>query len=107
VTRGDGIIGEDVTANVRTIKTIPLRIPVSRKDIPVPDVMVVRGEVFMFNSDFEKLNEELIAKGEKTPKGTIRLYGLGTFSSSGFFFYSTHLYVNISLCFMMGYCARQ
>lgn len=66
VTRGDGIIGEDVTANVRTIKTIPLRIPVSRKDIPVPDVMVVRGEVFMFNSDFEKLNEELIAKGEKT-----------------------------------------
>lgn len=66
VTRGDGIIGEDVTANVRTIKTIPLRIPVRASDIEVPDVLYVRGEVFMFNSDFEKLNEELIAKGEKT-----------------------------------------
>ena len=66
VTRGDGIIGEDVTANVRTIRSIPLSIPVKQTNIEVPDVLVVRGEVFMFNSDFEKLNEELIAKGEKT-----------------------------------------
>ena len=65
VTRGDGIIGEDVTLNVRTIKSIPLRIPVKSADIEVPSVLVVRGEVFMFNSDFEKLNEELIAKGEQ------------------------------------------
>lgn len=66
VTRGDGIIGEDVTANVRTIRSIPLSIPVKPTNVSVPDVLVVRGEVFMFNSDFEKLNEELIAKGEKT-----------------------------------------
>ena len=66
VTRGDGIIGEDVTANVRTIKSIPLSIPVKPTDRSVPDVLVVRGEVFMFNSDFEKLNAELIARGEKT-----------------------------------------
>lgn len=66
VTRGDGIIGEDVTANVRTIRTIPLAIPVRPTDLSIPDVLVVRGEVFMFNSDFEKLNEELTAKGEKT-----------------------------------------
>ena len=65
-TRGDGIIGEDITPNVRTIRTIPLSIPVKKSDIRVPDVLVVRGEVFMFNSDFEKLNNELIAKGEKT-----------------------------------------
>lgn len=65
-TRGDGIIGEDITPNVRTIRTIPLSIPVKQTDINVPDVLVVRGEVFMFNSDFEKLNAELIAKGEKT-----------------------------------------
>ncbi len=65
-TRGDGIIGEDITPNVRTIRTIPLSIPVKETDIKVPDVLVVRGEVFMFNSDFEKLNAELIAKGEKT-----------------------------------------
>lgn len=66
VTRGDGVIGEDVTANVRTIRTIPLAIPVRPTDLSIPDVLVVRGEVFMFNSDFEKLNEELTAKGEKT-----------------------------------------
>ena len=66
VTRGDGIVGEDVTANVRTIKTIPLFIPVKDTEIKIPDVMVVRGEVFMFNSDFQKLNAELSAKGEKT-----------------------------------------
>ncbi len=65
-TRGDGIIGEDITPNVRTIRSIPLSIPVGRSDIKIPDVLVVRGEVFMFNSDFEKLNAELIAKGEKT-----------------------------------------
>ena len=66
VTRGDGMIGEDVTANVRTIKSIPLAIPVQTTDIKVPDVFVVRGEVFMFNSDFQKLNQELTEKGEKT-----------------------------------------
>lgn len=66
VTRGDGVIGEDVTANVRTIRTIPLAIPVKPTNLSIPDVLVIRGEVFMFNSDFEKLNEELIAKGEKT-----------------------------------------
>lgn len=66
VTRGDGVIGEDVTANVRTIRTIPLAIPVQPTELSIPDVLVVRGEVFMFNSDFEKLNEELTAKGEKT-----------------------------------------
>lgn len=66
VTRGDGVIGEDVTANVRTIRSIPLSIPVKPTNLSIPDVLVVRGEVFMFNSDFEKLNEELIAKGEKT-----------------------------------------
>ncbi len=65
-TRGDGIIGEDITPNVRTIRSIPLSIPVGGSDIRIPDVLVVRGEVFMFNSDFEELNEELIKRGEKT-----------------------------------------
>ncbi len=65
-TRGDGIIGEDITPNVRTIRSIPLSIPVGQSAIRVPDVLVVRGEVFMFNSDFEKLNDELIKRGEKT-----------------------------------------
>ena len=66
VTRGDGIIGEDVTPNVRTIKSIPLKIPVKPTNQKIPEILVVRGEVFMFNSDFEKLNKELVERGEKT-----------------------------------------
>ncbi len=60
-TRGDGRTGEDVTANVRTIRTIPQRLggdPVSH-----PDVIEVRGEVFMGVEDFAALNEKLVAGG--------------------------------------------
>ena len=53
-TRGDGFVGEDVTDNVKTIRTIPLRI-----DAPdVPDVIEVRGEVIMHKADFERINQE-------------------------------------------------
>lgn len=65
-TRGDGEIGEDITANIRTIRSVPLSIPLSGRDVPVPDLLVVRGEVFMLNSDFERLNAELQEKGERT-----------------------------------------
>ena len=66
-TRGDGETGEDVTANVRTIGQIPLRLPEG-----VPAVLEVRGEVYMRRDDFESLNERQRqriaagAKGEKT-----------------------------------------
>ncbi|MFM2240738.1 MAG: ligase, partial [Pseudomonadota bacterium] len=66
-TRGDGETGEDVTANVRTIGQIPLRLPAG-----VPAVLEVRGEVYMRRDDFEALNERQRqriasgAKGEKT-----------------------------------------
>ncbi len=50
-TRGDGTVGEDVTANVRTIRAVPLRLA-----RPVPGVFEVRGEVLMFRADFERLN---------------------------------------------------
>ncbi len=62
-TRGDGINGEDVTENIRTIKAVPL---VLRDDeIPVPRLLAVRGEVIMHIDDFEKLNKELIERGEE------------------------------------------
>ena len=70
-TRGDGENGEDVTANVRTIGQIPLRLQ-SAAHRPIPPVLEVRGEVYMRRDDFETLNERQRAKiaagvkGEKT-----------------------------------------
>lgn len=87
-TRGDGEIGEDITANLRTVRTIPLKIPViseqpsvnsegrqlslfdsvrpSTFDFRLPSYLVVRGEVFITLKDFETLNRRLQEAGEKT-----------------------------------------
>ncbi|MHB1354858.1 MAG: NAD-dependent DNA ligase LigA [Anaerolineae bacterium] len=62
-TRGDGINGEDITANVRTIRNIPLRIPV-KEGINAPEVIEVRGEIYMPCDLFERLNAERTAQGE-------------------------------------------
>ncbi len=64
-TRGDGIIGEDVTANLKTIKALPLSIPISNSNSPAPPYVVVRGEVFITLKDFELLNHKLEEAGEK------------------------------------------
>lgn len=61
-TRGDGFTGEDVTQNVRTIETIPLRL-VGKKH---PQLLEVRGEVIMSKSGFEQLNQQQRDKDEKT-----------------------------------------
>jgi DNA ligase (NAD+) len=65
-TRGDGMIGEEVTSNLRTIRSLPLRIPVKDNGIEVPDNLVIRGEVFMYLEAFEELNRQMEAAGEKT-----------------------------------------
>lgn len=65
-TRGDGEVGEDITSNLRTIRALPLKIPVRSDALDVPGQLVVRGEAFIKIKDFEMLNERLRIKGEKT-----------------------------------------
>ncbi len=60
-TRGDGYSGEDVTANLRTVRAIPLRLRATQP----PRLLEVRGEVLMYRRDFERLNARQREKGEK------------------------------------------
>ena len=60
-TRGDGYTGEDVTANIRTVRSIPLRL----QGDSLPEVMDVRGEVLMFKADFQRLNQRQRDAGQK------------------------------------------
>ncbi|MES2742131.1 MAG: NAD-dependent DNA ligase LigA [Pseudomonadota bacterium] len=60
-TRGDGATGEDVTANIRTVRGIPLRLHGGQS----PKVLDVRGEVLMYKADFEKLNKRQLMAGQK------------------------------------------
>src|SRR5215472_7605820 len=81
VTRGDGSVGEDVTTNVRTMRSVPLSIPSSAfKKVDVPADFEVRGEVVMPLAAFERMNDDRTAKGLSTfanPRnaaaGTIRM----------------------------------
>ncbi len=61
-TRGDGVAGEDVTLNLKTIKSVPLRI--GFENIPPPEVLEARGEVYMPLSEFDELNRKRKLKGE-------------------------------------------
>ncbi len=63
-TRGDGRRGDDITSNARTIHAIPLRL----KGDDVPEILEVRGEIFMQNAQFQRMNEELIAAGDEALK---------------------------------------
>src|SRR5262245_8182365 len=79
-TRGNGEIGEDITANLRTVGAIPLRIPVDEKGPKPPKVLVVRGEAFMPIKEFEKLNRKRAEDGQpiylnprNTAAGSLRM----------------------------------
>ncbi len=77
VTRGNGTVGDDITANVRTIRSLPLR-------IDTEDSFEVRGEIFMNFLNFQRLNESLIENGQQpmqnprnTTSGTVKLLNPG------------------------------
>jgi len=102
-TRGDGFVGEDITANLRTIRALPLRLPESLPST-IPPVLEVRGEVYIRKADFARLNERIERSGGKpfmNPRnaaaGSLRqldprvtatrplrlfVYGLGVFSGA-------------------------
>ena len=61
-TRGDGSTGENVTANIRTVRAIPLRL---RASTTIPAVLEVRGEVLMFKADFDRMNRQQREAGER------------------------------------------
>lgn len=63
-TRGDGLVGEDITANLRTIRAVPVRIPVNPDGPPPPAYLAVRGEAFIFIKDFDELNRRLLEAGK-------------------------------------------
>ena len=76
VTRGNGRTGDDVTHNIRTIPDLPLRLTGDE----FPEILEVRGEVYMLNSDLAELNQKLVARGEppyanprNTAAGALRL----------------------------------
>jgi DNA ligase (NAD+) len=80
ITRGDGFVGEDVTANVRTVESVPLRLRTSKKyESFLRGRTEIRGEIVMYKKDFEKLNKiraekglPLFANPRNTAAGTVR-----------------------------------
>src|SRR5438477_13218286 len=60
-TRGDGEVGEDITANIRTVRAVPQRLRLKK----APPVLEVRGEIYLPVKAFEKLNDELIDQGRR------------------------------------------
>ncbi|MEK7076607.1 MAG: NAD-dependent DNA ligase LigA, partial [Patescibacteria group bacterium] len=64
-TRGDGLVGEDITQNLKTIEAIPLKFKVQSSKFKVPKRLVVRGEVFLTKKEFERINRGQKKEGEK------------------------------------------
>lgn len=65
-TRGDGEYGEDITTNLKTVRSLPLRIPIGESDIKAPRRLVVRGEAIILRDDFDEMNRRLEQAGERT-----------------------------------------
>ena len=63
-TRGDGVVGENITVNLKTVSAIPLRLRAADGDAPPPDFVEVRGEVYLSHAEFARINAEREVSGE-------------------------------------------
>ena len=77
VTRGDGQVGEDVTANAKTISNLPLKLPANSQWLDPQQPLEIRGEVLIYKQEFERLNERQLAAG-KSPYANARNLAAGT-----------------------------
>ena len=102
LTRGDGQVGEDVTTNIRTIRSVPLSIPAEKlKKLGLPPTIEVRGECVMPEASFERLNQEREREGlppavnpRNAAAGTLRTLEPGIVAGRGLVFYAYFLLVN-------------
>jgi DNA ligase (NAD+) len=102
VTRGDGQIGEDVTSNVRTIRSVPLSLPAEKlRKLGLPQAIEVRGECVMPEKAFERLNEEREREGltpavnpRNAAAGTLRTLEPSIVANRRLVFYAYFLLVN-------------
>ena len=102
LTRGDGVIGEDVTLNVRTVRSVPLSIPKEKlKQTGIPPTFEVRGELLMPIAAFKKMNEEreqaglsLFANPRNATAGTVRQLDASITASRRLDYFSYMLLVN-------------
>ncbi|RMG20416.1 MAG: NAD-dependent DNA ligase LigA [Bacteroidetes bacterium] len=100
VTRGDGVQGDDITPNARTIRTVPLRL----RGTGYPPRLEVRGEVLMHKDEFKKLNEERDENGEpplanprNATAGTLKLQDSSIVASRPLYFYAYYLLTDTPL----------
>ena len=96
-TRGDGLVGEDVTQNIRTVDAVPLRLRDDERD--VPELVLIRGEAYLTKKEFERMNRRLQKEGKKThanPRnlaaGTIRQLDANITAERRLSFYAYGLY---------------
>ncbi|MDP6604753.1 MAG: NAD-dependent DNA ligase LigA [Dehalococcoidia bacterium] len=94
-TRGDGLRGDDITPNLRTVRSIPLRLRLDETGAPAPPLLEVRGEVYLSRVEFDRLNGERAAAGEQlymnprnTAAGSLRQLDPSVTASRGLDFFA-------------------
>ena len=121
VTRGDGNIGEDITSNIRTVKSIPLTLKESKNAFP--KMIEIRGEIFINKADFKKLNstaalenQKVFANPRNAAAGSLRqldpmitsarplaffAHGVGACDGANFLLWMNYLLISLAGAFLL------